>query len=141
MGAKHLTDDQRKDIQAALLAKVGVNEAARQYKVGKATVSGIAKAMGIDTERSATEKAERAASAYNKERRAQLSNKMFQKVEELLGQIEPTDSLKDLVMAFAILTDKRRLEEGEATDRREYNDPAAIIARGRERADFLRRAS
>ena len=139
MPQKPLDPDKRKGIQAALLADTGVNETARLFKCDKATVSRIASSMGVDAQQAAVKKAQVAGALYAKERRLQLSNTLFQKLEQLLAGVEPNDSFKDLVMAFAILTDKRRLEEGEATERREYNDPAAIAARGRERLALLGR--
>ena len=133
-----LPAETRQAVLAALLAGTGVGETARRFRVGKATVSRIAAAAGLDLERSQTKKATGARVRYAQERRLELSDKLFGKVEALLdGELDP-QQLQPLVTAFAILTDKRRLEEGEVTDRHEHRDArAASLERGRQRLRLL----
>src|SRR5438046_10697893 len=112
-----IPDDTRKAILAALRAGAGVCEAARQYGVGRASVSRVGAAAGLDLEQPRTKKAHEAASAYPLQRRLELGNKLFASVERLVGEGPDVRELHALVMSYAILTDKRRLEEGEVTER------------------------
>lgn len=66
-----------------------------------------------------TRAATEATEGYGLARRLELSNRLFSKLGEVVEtSIEPS-GLKDLATAFGILTDKRRLEEGQATERTE----------------------
>jgi transposase-like protein len=51
---------------------------------------------------------------YNKARRLDLNDRLFYRIEATLKRERnlPTNRLKDLALTYAILTDKRRLEEG-----------------------------
>ena len=133
-----IPDQTREAILAALLAGAGVCEAARTYRVSKSSVSNIARAAGLDTEQPSTKKAHRAAATYSLAKRLELSNRLFAKVEELLdGDLEP-QQLQQLATAYAIVVDKRRLEENEVTERHGHRDElAASLERGRERLRLL----
>ncbi len=72
---------------------------------------------------------------FNEQRRAEVGNRMVAILERRLSQLEESGEisgreLKDLTVAFGVLTDKRRLEDGLATDRTETSEVPAreIIA-------------
>jgi hypothetical protein len=68
---------------------------------------------------------------YNLERRQALLNAAFAKAEELLENVDRPSQLMQWAIALGTLTDKRRLEDGEATSRSEVtnvDDPRARIA-------------
>lgn len=77
---------------------------------------------------------------YGLERRRMLLDKGFAKAEAMLTVIDEPRDLKDWVMSVAVLVDKRRLEDGDVTDRSEQvsSDPAAALERGAERVTWLR---
>ena len=133
-----IPSETRRAIIGALLAGTSVGETVRLYRVGKASVPRIAADAGLDLDRSRTQKITAASVDYKLERRLELSNKLFAKLETLLdGELGPAQ-LQPLVVAYAVLTDKRRLEEGEVTERHGHRDErAASLERGRERLRLL----
>ncbi len=73
---------------------------------------------------------------FNEQRRAEVGNRMVAILERRLTQLEVSGEkisgreLKDLAVMFGVLTDKRRLEDGLATDRTETSEvPAREIVR------------
>ncbi|MBA2390313.1 MAG: hypothetical protein H0V67_08655 [Geodermatophilaceae bacterium] len=56
---------------------------------------------------------------YDLTRRLELNDFLFERVRDVATTTRETNGLKDLALAFGILTDKRRLEEGQATARTE----------------------
>jgi hypothetical protein len=130
----------REGVLASLLAGESQHKTAQLYQVSKDSVSRIARAAGLKESvgRSATKNATMARVVYAAEARLALSDRLFARIEELLAaeDLEPA-GLYRLVLAFAILVDKRRLEESAATERRESIDPRAVIERGREQMRLL----
>lgn len=82
--------------------------------------------------------------SYGVAERLKLSDEFFAKAREMLMLAAEPKDVYQLSLAFAILTDKRRLEEGLATGRQETidggDDAFAAIQRGRERFQSLRGA-
>lgn len=106
------------------------NATARTHKVSPATVNGVAKAEGIPANIQAPRNAAAGRKVYNLEARLELSDKFFALIDRHLdgaGLIV----LKDLAVTFAVLTDKRRLEEGKATERHEFTDDDREYVAGR----------
>ncbi len=72
---------------------------------------------------------------FNEQRRSEVGNRMVAILERRLTQLEESGEitgreLKDLAVMFGVLTDKRRLEDGLATDRTETSEvPAREIVR------------
>lgn len=133
-----IPDETRRAILATLRAGTSVGVTAKLYRVSKGSVSNIAGAAGLNLERSAVKTASQARVHYAQARRLELSDKLFGKVEALLERELAPQQLQPLVMAFAVLTDKRRLEEGEVTERHAHRDErAASLERGRERLRLL----
>ncbi|HXI16612.1 MAG TPA: hypothetical protein VNM48_09580 [Chloroflexota bacterium] len=60
-----------------------------------------------------------AVQTYDLARRLELNDFRFERVRDVATTTRETNGLKDLALAFGILTDKRRLEEGQATARTE----------------------
>lgn len=121
-------DDERGLIATALLSGDSVQAVARRFNRGKATVHRIATAEQIP--RSAEKVAQTAAASaahrdYTQPARLDAINTIFDRVLELVAETSKASEVKDLAMAAAILIDKRRLEEGEATSRTETNQTDA----------------
>ena len=96
---------------------------AKRHGVNQGTVSKIAKAEGIDGIYAAPKKAVQTKQTFDMERRLEINDRIFARVA---GEIDTAtiDELNKLTMTYAVLTDKRRLEEGKATDRHEHIDSA-----------------
>lgn len=96
---------------------------AKRHGINQGTVSKIAKAEGIDGIYAPPKNAARARHAravYDLEQRMGLSDRAFEVLESELGNTP----LKDWSISYAVLVDKRRLEEGKATERHEHVDSA-----------------
>lgn len=103
-----------------LYADLGLNETARRMDgiVSKGTIFKWAKEAGIPapTRQTKLTPALARGRTYHKAQRLKLNDRLFARIEKVLkregGNITP-NKLKDLVLSYAILTDKRRLEEQE----------------------------
>lgn len=116
-------------ILEALQTGESQNAVAKRFGCGPATVNRIAKRNGL--EYSAPKKAAEARRDYAATERLSLLNKLFDKVREMVdGPLTP-NGLQALTISMGILTDKRRLEDGEVTARMEVNggDARERIAR------------
>ena len=133
-----LSDETKQGIAASLLAGVSQHQTAKTYKVSSGTVHTVARSLGLtDPEHSSMKKANAARVKYSADKRRELSDILFARVQ-VLASAEPTgQELKDVVMSYAILTDKRRLEDGQATQYVQPSDPHAAISQGRERLKLL----
>jgi transposase-like protein len=110
-------------IAEALRAGESQNGVARRFGIGAATVNRIAKRNGLKY--SAPKNAAICRRDYAAAERLALLNKLFDKVSELAdGPLTPT-GLQALTISAGILTDKRRLEDGEATARTEVHGGGA----------------
>jgi hypothetical protein len=106
-------------ILKALQTGESQNAVARRFKCGPATVNRIAKRNGL--EYTAPKMAAEARRDYALVERVALLNKLFDKVREMAdGPLTP-NGLQALTISMGILTDKRRLEDGEVTARTEVN--------------------
>lgn len=109
----------------ALQAGESQKAVARRLGCGAATVNRVAKRNGLEpsttTKMALSAAASAAASDYCLERRLALLNKVFAKAEELIDTATTPHRLQALAIAIGILTDKRRLEDGEVTARTEVN--------------------
>lgn len=109
----------------ALQAGESQKAVARRLGCGAATVNRVAKRNGLEpsttTKMALSAAASAAASDYCLERRLALLNKVFAKAEELIDTATTPHKLQALAIAIGILTDKRRLEDGEVTARTEVN--------------------
>jgi len=78
---------------------------------------------------------------YAQEERLELSDTLFAAIERAVpSAAEDPAGLKDLAIAFAILTGKRRIEEGLPTDHRLSTEVSAqeLFEAGKERVRLLR---
>lgn len=118
-----VTDEERAAIEAALREGQSGGKTARQFGRSIGTVVGIAKRAGIALDQSATKKAFQARRDYGQSNRLELINEFFDKTHEMLHTTQLTPlGLQQMATALAILVDKRRLEDGEATSRSEVHD-------------------
>jgi hypothetical protein len=112
--------DERERIIDALTAGESQNGVAKKFGRGPATVNRIARENGL--EYSSPKKAVEARVDYSGERRVELLNAAFAKAEEMLENIDRPSQLMQWAIALGTLTDKRRLEDGEATSRSEVTN-------------------
>lgn len=121
--AARIPDDERQQIITVLQSGQSLTATAKQFTRSKGTIFNIAQQAGISLERSATNKASAARKDYNQANRLLLINEFFDKAHEMLHGIELNPlGLQQMATALAILVDKRRLEDGEATSRSEVHD-------------------
>lgn len=103
---------------------------AKRHGVSRTAVVAIAEEAGV-TEAGRQAVRERVAKAhadYNLVKRLDIINMTFAELEKLVPKISAIDLTKAsdvqaVITALAILIDKRRLEEGEATSRAEHVSP------------------
>ncbi len=114
---------ERERIAAALRAGGKRNEVAREFERSPSVISKIAVDGGIEFDRSQVKKAAKATREYAEAERLILSDELFEKLRGMAESTLDSGDFRDLVVSFGILTDKRRLETGEATSRHESVDP------------------
>lgn len=117
-----VSDEERERILAALRSGLSAGATARQCGRSQPTVSRIAAAAGINLNQSPTKKAVAARKDFAQAERLELLNTLFLKAGELSEKIKKPIELQQLATAVAIMIDKRRLEDGEATSRSEVHD-------------------
>jgi transposase-like protein len=117
-----LPQDERNKIAAALKSGGKRNEVAREFGRSPALVSKIASEEGIEFDRSQTKKAADATREYALAERLRVSNELFEKLRAMTGEVATPGQLRELATAYGILTDKRRLEDGEVTARSESHN-------------------
>ena len=112
-------------IVEALKSGESQNATARRLGCSVGTVNRIAKLNSLEPysgqKPPVPNEVVQAAADYCLERRILLLNKMFTKAEELIEQATTPHKLQALAIAMGILTDKRRLEDGEVTARTEVS--------------------
>lgn len=87
----------------------------------------------LSHERAKTARANGAVVEYGQAKRQALSDLLFSRVEAVAEKTDEPGDLKDLATTFGILVDKRRLEEGKATERTETLDQRAAVDRAKQR--------
>lgn len=117
--APKLTAEERKRIVSLLQEGMSQSGVAKEVKRSKDTVGRIGREAGIESDGRSTKKATEAARDYAKAERLQLLNKGFDKAGDLLKSIKEAKELQAWMVAVATGIDKRRLEDGEVTDRSE----------------------
>jgi hypothetical protein len=110
-----LTDNVKQRICDSLREGLSIFRCARVFGVGVATVSKIAADNKIDVCELHAQRAQQARRDYCQAERLRVINLAFERVEELLDEVETPRDLKDTTVAMAICIDKRRLEDGETT--------------------------
>ncbi len=102
-------------IADAIRAGKRPGEICREFKRGRSVVYRIMEAIGFDNSAwgpiDKSKKAREVQVNYNRERRIELSNKLFGKVSELADQTDKPSGLRDLAVSFGILEDKRQIVE------------------------------
>lgn len=120
-----MPDEQRAAILAGLRAGLSQGKVARENGCHPSTVCRIAKAEGIDSTNAAPKRALAAKRDYDQVERLQVLNAFFEKAQSMLGRCHAPQEFQQLTVALAVLIDKRRLEDGEATSRQEINTTSA----------------
>ncbi len=126
MAAK-LSDEERQRIIDLLQEHGGnQNRVARLSNRHQSTVGRIAKAEGIESVNAAPKKANAARRDYAQAERLELLNEGFDKAREILKTVTEPKDLQSWMIAVATAIDKRRLEDGEATNRNENHNTAGL---------------
>lgn len=113
--------------------RVGFNETLRRLDgaVSRSVLAQWVKESGLTKPTLETKLTE--PRTYHKRNRLRLNDKLFRRIESLLKRkgtrITPNE-LRSLVLAYAIATDKRRLEEGDEGKQQESHDPEDIYLEG-----------
>ena len=125
----------RARIVEALRGGMSQNRAAKTHGVSVGLVNKIAQAEGCEYSR--PKHAAEALRDYCQAERLSLLNRMFEKAGDLIASIESPQALQQLAVATAVLIDKRRLEDGEATSRAEVSNGDNVRGRLASRLDDL----
>ena len=84
------------------------------------TVSHVIRSAGLDLVRSRAERMRRASQDFSSIRRLEMGNRFAEKLSDLLEMDvldeKQASAMRNLAVSFGVLTDKRRLEEGQSTD-------------------------
>jgi transposase len=123
--APKLTSEERARIVSYLKDGKSQNWTAKKVGRSPGTVGNIAHAEGIAALDIRTpKKANEARRDYSKAERLELLNELFDHARTMLPNIKEAKELQALTITIATAIDKRRLEDGEATERKEQFDPA-----------------
>jgi len=118
-----ISDNVKARMIESLNAGVSLNRVARLYGVDPMVVGRLAQEFSIDTLALASTHAQEARRDYAQIERLRVINLAFERIELMLDDNDLTArDLKDLAIAMGISIDKRRLEDGEATERSEISD-------------------
>lgn len=120
--APPLTDDEKKKIIGYLKEGKSQNWVAKEVGRSADTVCRLAKAEGIQSDIRAPKNANEARRDYALVERISLLNELFDHARAMLPKIKDAKELQALTIAIATAIDKRRLEDGEATNRSETVD-------------------
>jgi hypothetical protein len=101
------------------------NAVARELGVGASSVSRIARTHGIPPAYAAPKNANLSNSTFAQVKRLKLIDDMVETLYGLMTDVEKASDFYHLTMSAAVLIDKRRLEDGEATSRAEVNNTDA----------------
>jgi primosomal protein N' len=118
---RKIQEEQRKAIAQALREGIKPLDLAKEYNVSKGTIQNIAKEHEIDIVQSITKRANEARTIYTKTERGKLLDRFFDKIDEVLKTATDANDIRNLSIAMGTIIDKKRLEEGEATERTEVN--------------------
>lgn len=119
-----------------LYERVGLAEAANRLEgaVSRRTIAHWAKEAGASAPTKEVKRSE--PRTYHKRNRLKLNDKLFRRIETVLrkkgNRITPNE-LRQLVLSYAIATDKRRLEEGENNQPSETLTPQDVYDEGQRR--------
>lgn len=134
--ADKITDEERAQIVVYLQEGQTHGWIARKVGRSKPTVGRVAKAEGIECTVTAAKKATEVKRDYDQINRLQLLNEGFDKARQILASLDGARDLQAWSIATGTLIDKRRLEDGEATNRTESVDPERAEARRKMRENL-----
>ena len=98
-------------------AGLSLEEIGEELKKDKSTISRWFKSVGIDCnsvlQRCNTKRAVEAKRNYDHERRLELNNKFFNKIEDMLDLAKTPNDLRALATPYGVASDKRTILEGQ----------------------------
>lgn len=112
-----VTESERERIVTLLRSGRSQTSVAKELARGSATINRIAKAEGL--EYTAPKNAVEAKRTFDQTRRLEVIDELVAKARSLVPSVDDPQKLTQLITGVAILIDKRRLEDGEATSRTE----------------------
>jgi hypothetical protein len=130
-----VSDEEHERIVEMLRGGHSQNAVAKALGRSPGTINRISQQLGL--EYSTPTKAIEARIDYALEQRLDLLNAGFEKARELLDGIDRPSQLMQWAIALGTLTDKRRLEDGEATSRSEVTNVDDARARIASKLDEL----
>lgn len=98
-----------KKIKALKADGLSQHKIAKKLGIAQSTVSDYLKSIGVSSDRSTTKNASDAKADYDLERRLELNNKWFKKIEEMLDEAETPNDLRALATPYGIASDKRSI--------------------------------
>lgn len=99
---------------------------AREFDKSVGWVNGVLKKLNVSIERSQTKNATAAKRIYDRARRLELNDRLFERLEKFLDSKVSARDYKDLMVSYGILEDKRSLL-----------DPIMIESNGRAAIDIF----
>src|SRR5690625_2118538 len=119
-----ITPEERQQIIDAIRGGKSRYAVAKEFRRSRTSVAAIAREAGLDSVDTSTAKATQARERYATAQRIELINKFFERIEQRIDNL-PDDpvaaarAIRDLSTSLGIAIDKRRLEDGDATERAE----------------------
>ncbi len=92
---------------------------AKETGRSRPTVCKIARDEGMELNVNLTKRAAEARRDYALAGRLELNNHLFDKLRTMSETVEQAKDFKDLVISYGVLVEKRRLDDGDVTDRTE----------------------
>lgn len=114
---KTISAEEVAQIVADLQEGMPKTRAAKKYHHSQHTIANIAFKAGIDTVNVIHQRSSRLLGEYNAAERLELINRAFAKASDLLEDVNTPKDLGAWAQALGVLIEKRRLEDGEATQR------------------------
>jgi len=94
-------------IKALKAEGLSQHKIAKKLGIAQSTVSDYLKSIGISSDRSKTKNASEEKATYDKKRRLELNDILFQKIETMLEMADDAKTIKDLAITYGIAEDKR----------------------------------
>jgi hypothetical protein len=118
-----MTEEEQAAICAFILDGNSAAKASQMFGRSPASISKALRTQNVVSMHPTPEAAHAALADYSTARRRILFNKIFDRVERIIDDEEPdAKDMKDLAIAVGITVDKRRLDDGEATQRSEKGE-------------------
>jgi predicted transcriptional regulator len=96
-----------KKIEALKEDGLSQHKIAKKLGIAQSTVCDYLKSIGVSSDRSATKNASAAKNTYDKQKRLELNDRLFRKIETMLDEADDAKTIKNLAITYGIAEDKR----------------------------------